>query len=101
MYRVEITLVYYSAVWSKICCFIFGHTVKIRPSGFLFIQPSGFGLLDQFGFDGYEANQLFCKISTCIGTKLRKIGIEEPYHLATPISKIFNGQPNDLIFNGI
>ena len=31
-------------------CFIFGCMVKIRPSGFLFIEPSGFGLLDQFVF---------------------------------------------------
>ena len=26
----------------------FGCMVKIRPSGFLFIRPSGFGLLDKF-----------------------------------------------------
>ena len=51
--EVGIILVYYLAVWSfsaiRFTTFLIDSAVwlNIRPSGFLFIQPYGFGLMDK------------------------------------------------------
>ena len=42
--QVDITLIYYSVVW----LFFSAVWSKVRPSSFLFIRASGFGLIDQF-----------------------------------------------------
>ena len=51
IYRVDITLVHFLAVWYFLALrfsIYLAVRSEIWPSGFLFIQPSGFGLMDQF-----------------------------------------------------
>ena len=59
---------YYTRFFGRIVNFFLALWSKIRPSDFLFIWPSGFGLLDQFVFTFHKLSPTIVKVSTNLAT---------------------------------